>query len=776
MKEYLTKEITDYNDVEISDKLYALDSGVRAEIKDMFTKIRLHKNNEFAFKEVYDEKSFRENAIVVRDVVKLLQPYQIRYGHKQQFLGDFFELLLSTGIKQEAGQFFTPVPIARFIVSSLPIKELINTKIQKGENNFLPYTIDFAAGSGHFLTEVMDEIQNIIENIDESIQKPSINSNLKSWRASSFDWANEYVYGIEADYRLVKTAKVSCFLNGDGLANVIHADGLDHFQKSLEYKGKLKETSKNDTKDNEQFDILVANPPYSVASFKNTLKNGKESFELFDRLKDQSSEIECLFIERAKQLLKEGGCAAIILPNAILATGGIYVDAREIILKHFTIKSIVELGSNTFMATGANTVILFLEKRPNNDWKKINDTIDKYFEKYQDVTISGIDDAFDNYVRFVYEDISLIDYNSLLKKKPNTTVLQQEFYLEYKEWFKETGLEKKIKTNKAFKELNEEKQNEKIDDLFHEFIFEKEKNKLLYYFLTFNQKSTFIRVGDKQAEKDFIGYEFSSRRGNEGIKIYKSDDGIPSTMLFDENDTNNIYKANTHIRKTFNKIDVDIPDILRKNVYSVDLINHISFHQIRFTKEISLNVKQKIILESHYEQKKIKKLFLEIKNGKNVSQFNKIGKYRVSRIESIADASFNINATKWTNDEAEPNDFLQSGDILFSHINSVPHLGKTAYFDSTEKVIHGVNLLRFRPNENEVYPPYIALLFKHPKFITEVQKYAQKAANQASVNSTNIKELKLPIPTISIQKNIMKELEKISENKKFDALEVILKK
>ena len=108
---------------------------------------------------------------------------------------------------------------------------------------------------------------------------------------------------------LVKTAKVSCFLNGDGLANVIHADGLDHFQKSIDYKGKLKEVSKDDPKDNSVFDVMVANPPYSVSAFKNTLKNGEESFDLYNRLTDDSSEIECLFIERTKQLLKPGGWA-----------------------------------------------------------------------------------------------------------------------------------------------------------------------------------------------------------------------------------------------------------------------------------------------------------------------------------------------------------------------------------------------------------------------------------------------------------------------------------
>lgn len=234
MKEYLNKDVTDYNDEQVAEKLYALDSEVREQIREMFTRVRLHKNNEFAFKEVFDEKSFRENATVVREVVELLQPYQIRYGHKQQFLGDFFELLLSTGIKQEAGQFFTPVPIAKFIISSLPIRELIERKINNDEINFLPYVIDYAAGSGHFLTEAMDEVQNIIESFDADKQKPSVKAKLKSWKEAPFDWCYDYVYGIEADYRLVKTAKVSCFLNGDGLANVIHANGLDNFQGHLD--------------------------------------------------------------------------------------------------------------------------------------------------------------------------------------------------------------------------------------------------------------------------------------------------------------------------------------------------------------------------------------------------------------------------------------------------------------------------------------------------------------------------------------------------------------
>ena len=297
----------------------------------------------------------------------------------------------------------------------------------------------------------MDEVQNIIEALDEKKQRPSVKSKLISWRASSFDWAYDYIYSIEADYRLVKTAKVSCFLNGDGLANVIHADGLDHFQKSVDYKGKLKEVSKDDPKDNATFDILVANPPYSVSAFKNTLKNGEESFELFNRLTDDSSEIECLFIERTKQLLKTGGWAGIILPSSILSNSGIYTDAREIILKYFDIKAIAEFGSNTFMATGTNTVTLFLERKANNEWKKIEQSVKNFFGKPKEATVNGIDKAFSKYVTEVFEGLELADYISLVSKKPNEILQKQELFVDYKNWFSDLTEIKNLKAKKAFK-------------------------------------------------------------------------------------------------------------------------------------------------------------------------------------------------------------------------------------------------------------------------------------------------------------------------------------
>ncbi len=129
-----------------------------------------------------------------------MQIYKIRYAEKQQYLSDFFELLLTTGLKQESGQFFTPVPIARFICRAIPLNKIIKNKLKAGEaKNLLPTTIDYATGSGHFLTESMSEIQNIIQNIDETKLKPQVKSDVSAWKAKPFNWAYDYIYGIEKD-------------------------------------------------------------------------------------------------------------------------------------------------------------------------------------------------------------------------------------------------------------------------------------------------------------------------------------------------------------------------------------------------------------------------------------------------------------------------------------------------------------------------------------------------------------------------------------------------
>jgi type I restriction enzyme M protein len=137
--------------------------------KDLYEKKKekLKFNKIFDIKDVIDDESFDDNFRVLKEVVQLLEKYQIRYPRRQRHLSDFFERLLTTGLKQEAGQYFTPPPITRFIVRSLPIRQKVIEFINQPEAK-LPAVIDYAAGSGHFLTEILETYQDIIDGLDTS--------------------------------------------------------------------------------------------------------------------------------------------------------------------------------------------------------------------------------------------------------------------------------------------------------------------------------------------------------------------------------------------------------------------------------------------------------------------------------------------------------------------------------------------------------------------------------------------------------------------------------
>ncbi|MEZ4724999.1 MAG: N-6 DNA methylase [Candidatus Kapaibacterium sp.] len=576
MKELLEKKVSDVSDSEFDNRFQQVEEKYRDEIKDILTEIRLKKNNEFAIKEVYDDESFQENAKVVKEVVQLLQGFKIRYNYRQQFLSDFFEMLLTTGLKQESGQFFTPVPIARFIIKSLPIREITANKIEHGnKNDLLPTIIDYAAGSGHFITESMEEVQKYIDKLKLVDYKPETRKQIDGFQRVQFDWAEKYIYGIEKDYRLVKTAKVSCYLHGDGLAKVIHGDGLADFATANEYKDLLTETDRTYPQDNKQFDIIISNPPYSVSSFKGLMdeEKSKVGFNLYNKLTDQSSEIECLFVERTKQLLKDGGVAGIILPSSILNNTGIQTEARVILLKYFEIIAIAEFGSNTFMATGTNTVTLFLKRRNNAIASNITESIKKCFVNLQDVTINGIEKPISKYLNHVWESISFDDYKTLIQNKPNEKIEKHEIYQEYKS---------KIKSKNA-KDLSNK-------------IIAIEQEKLLYFILTYSQRVVLVKTGHKKEEKCFLGYEFSNRRGNEGIHPMQRSKSIDEcTQLYDKESFDNPDKASTYIYKAFNdEYDLDIPEKLRKNISYQNLVDMLTFDRSEFEKSISLSAKKKV--------------------------------------------------------------------------------------------------------------------------------------------------------------------------------------
>lgn len=546
MKNYLDLKISSIDMDDVSKKLKSVRSSkINEEILNMFKEQKLYTSNDFAFKEVFDKNTFELNCIVVKEVVKLLEGYKIRYDAKYQFLGDFFEKLLNTGIKQEAGQFFTPLPIAEFVTRSLPISEIIENKIKNDELHILPYCIDYASGAGHFLTSLMDEINKEISQIKlKDIKNTKTQKNFNGYK-KDFDWAKEFIYGIEKDYRLAKTTKISTFLNGDGDAKILCADGLDSFD-SKHYKGKL--YSDEGSKLLSKFDIVASNPPYAVDGFKSTISNSNHSFDLYDQITDKSKEIECMFVERTKQLLCINGVAGIILPISILEKDKNHAKAREMLLEDFEIKGISEFGPGTFMATNINTIVVFL-RRIKNIKEQVMNGICENISESMDSKINDVETPISKFLAYTYK-IPLSDYFNLLKKIPTDRVIKSEIYESYEYHFQNNKHHKNLIKSTQFKKLADDEQLKNKNDLLLDYIVETEITKICNFILSYGKKIIISHFPSGRNTKKHVlkilGYKFNTRRGHEGIQIIKK-----GGIMYNPNDLCDKNKISTYILDNF---------------------------------------------------------------------------------------------------------------------------------------------------------------------------------------------------------------------------------
>lgn len=149
-----------------------------------------------------------------------------------------------------------------------------------------------------------------------------------------------------------------------------------------------------------------------------------------------------------------------------------------------------------------------------------------------------------------------------------------------------------------------------------------------------------------------------------------------------------------------------------------------------------------------------------VRNGRNIKQ-DKSGKGTpVSRIETIAQEEINFDRVGYTKDDVDPErDLLTQGDLLFSHINSATHLGKTAVFRSERPLFHGINLLRIQVERQAVDPEFFhqQCCFMRQTGVFELN--GQHAVNQSSINQKKLKELPFVIPPLPEQRRIVGKLD-----------------
>ncbi|EAH7276455.1 restriction endonuclease [Campylobacter coli] len=756
MKEFLGEKITFVSNEDIEKDFKQLKIKTLKEVMQNYIKeLKFYSNNDFAFLEVHNKELFLKNALVLKEIVELFANYKLTQNSTNQFLGNLFELFLQKGMKQDEGQFFTPIQICEFIMYSLPLQEMLS------KNSKALRVIDYACGAGHFLNTYANELKRYLTE-DE------LKEHYKN------------IYGIEKEYRLSKVSKVSSAMYGQNEINILYADALASFE--LANTNNLEGEKAKPQIESNSFDLLIANPPYSVKGFLETLSDkSKNTYKLFndDINIETNNSIECFFCERANQILNDNAKAAIILPSSILNKDSIYKNTREILFQNFDFIAIVELGNQTFGATGTNTIILFLRKKET--FKQENHLISQDYslikERIEAENLKDNESFYQNYLS-AYCDFRKFDkelYSNFLNGNLDSKLAELEAFKDYRNAFRQTSDYKKLKESKIYKESKDKQDLE--DKAFLAYAQAIEKDKLLYFSLSLNQEVLIIKSpSDIKEQKKFLGYEWSNRKGDEGLKELHEPYLSP---LFERGNPQNETKLNTLICKAFLKTLSDIPKDLQGYASKARLVDMIDFEKVEFNKAISLNPSNSTqsemsnpFINSKFELVRLKDFVLDIQTAKRPS--GGVGKYENGALslggEHIDNKSGYI---KLDNPKYVPIEFYESFalqdkgivkqfDILICKDGALT--GKIAmvrneFIRKSAMINEHIFLLRCDNIAKQKYLFYIL----HSYSGQQALKSKITGSAQGGINKTNLESILIPNADFEIQKQIVAECEKVEE-------------
>jgi len=231
------------------------------------------------------------------------------YDHSEE-LGNAFEYLLSIlGSQGDAGQFRTPRHIIDFIVDVLEPK--------KGDT-----ILDPACGTAGFL---ISAYKNIIKQQKDKPLTPDEKKKLMN---------NLVGYDISPD--MVKLSKVNMYLHGFAEPKIFEYDTLS-----------------SDEKWDESFDVIVANPPFM---------SPQGGIRPHKRFSVQANRAEVLFVDYIKEHLRPNGRAGIIVPEGIIfQASGAYKQLRKMLVEDglFAVVSLPQGVFNPY--AGVKTSILFFD-------------------------------------------------------------------------------------------------------------------------------------------------------------------------------------------------------------------------------------------------------------------------------------------------------------------------------------------------------------------------------------------------------------------------------
>ena len=289
------------------------------------------------FKDVFEsgKKSFIKESSTIKKMLLALSSIDFE-KYEYDILGEAYESIFVDAVfgggsnkKSELGQFFTPPKVKKLLVN------LVNPTIK--ENGEVESVLDPSSGTGGILNTVIKHYKQLHKERNlsyDNLSQQLINK----------------IYGIEIKGKIYNLCLSNMLINtGEVLPNVICADSIRMFH-------------------NIKVDTIIANPPFSITISYDELLKYLGSMEILNNyvpIKVGGKNSEALFLQMMIHCLNiNGRCATILLDGQkIYGSSSGYDKVREYLLKSCDLHEVILCPSGTFTSTASKTCILFFTKK-----------------------------------------------------------------------------------------------------------------------------------------------------------------------------------------------------------------------------------------------------------------------------------------------------------------------------------------------------------------------------------------------------------------------------
>lgn len=262
--------------------------------------------------------NYMKNGTIIRQVVNKLNEIDFNASEDRHTFGDIYESLLrdlqSAG---NYGEFYTPRAVTEIMT------EIINPRL--GEK-----VLDPACGTGGFLTSAI-----------ENIRKQDVHS------VEDLKTLEETIRGQELKPLPFMLCVTNLILHDIEIPNIINGDSLNREYTSIVEKDRV--------------DVILANPPFGASVSDGVETNYPAQF--------RTTESADLFLLLMIRYLRDGGRAAIVLPDGSLTGDGVKQRIRQKFLEQCNIHTIVRLPNSVFQpyASVATNLLFFTKGEPTKE-------------------------------------------------------------------------------------------------------------------------------------------------------------------------------------------------------------------------------------------------------------------------------------------------------------------------------------------------------------------------------------------------------------------------